>query len=105
MGFTSKFSQMARRYFGGLAIFLGFFLVLSLVFSLTSFGSGSKTSAMIEQSLIDLMNEDPNAQVEMILVLERDNEFLLSELREATREIDAELASISDYTKNRFSIV
>jgi len=105
MGFTSKFSQMARRYFGGLAIFLGFFLVLSLVFSLTSFGSGSETSAKIEQSLIDLMNEDPNAQVEMILVLERDNEFLLSELREATREIDAELASISDYSKNRFSLV
>jgi len=96
---------MARKYFRGLAVFLGIFLVLSLVFSLATFSSGSETSVKIENSLLDLMNEDPGVRVEMILILERDNEFLLDELHEATLEIDTELASMADHSKKQFSLV
>jgi len=80
--------------------FISLFLGVILLFSSLSF---SDDSANIEEILKDIAINDPTREVVMILVLDTDNEGLLDELKEATKEIDDEISLINEESKKKFS--
>jgi len=79
-------------------------LVLSVLFFQMKVVGGDSYRAVIDESLIEIAKQNPLAEVEVILILEKDSD-LLWEVKEEVKNYESEIDEYSEEVKRRFGVL